>query len=596
MTQTRSNRSAILPDAVRSEALLHRFQRLQQLYWRRPGHRPRILVLGAGYAGLTCALGLQGVDAEVTLVNPNDHHHLTTLLHEPAVGRRDFHEATVDLPGLLAGTGIRLHRGSAVALDLEAQTVTVETAQHAQALGYDFLVVALGSQPEFHAIPGLGKHALTLGSWSEAARLHLRVEEALIGFKEHPEQAWRAQIVVGGAGLTGVELAGELADWCRTVAPAYGVSPKHLKITLVDGAPTVLAACAECQDKVIPLATRILKRKGISIVTGARVQAIEPHQVVLTDGRALEAGLIVWTGGVRGHALLERAGLALGRQKRAAVNEFLQAEGHPEVFVLGDSAAASDGRGHTLPPTAQIAVHQGPLVAENFRRLLGGQPLQSCAPKRMGVFLSLGRRDALGVIQNKIHLSGWAARTVKNAIAYRYLALLGGPRLVWNKWHGRRVPVRAAPPRRPGQPRWWQRLGAATGAGLLGTAAMTALGAMATSFGLEMNAAAMLSGAVGIPLWAGWLAHAGIGVGLAWLYALGFARALSGPAFAKGALFGLLPFLLAQLGVMPMVGAGVFASQMGQAAPMLVLGSLMGHLVYGGVVGWGVAAGQAGAD
>ena len=103
------------------------------------------------------------------------------------------------------------------------------------------------------------------------------------------------------------------------------------------------------------------------------------------------------------------------------------------MFVVGDSAAATMANGVVLPPTAQMAIQQGPMVARNFRRLLTCQPLASCEPRRLGIFLSVGEKDALGVVQNRYHFSGWAARTIKNAIGYRYLLSLGGWKLLWSK-------------------------------------------------------------------------------------------------------------------------------------------------------------------
>ncbi len=573
------------------DALHEQLDRWKALFWQRAaGRRPHVLILGAGYAGLTCALGLRDLDAEVTLLNRHDYHHLTTMMHEPAVGRRAFSEVTVDLPGLLAEGEIRLLRGEVSSIDLRAQSVEVEQAGETQALDYDFLVVALGSVPRFFDIPGLEEHALTLHNWSEAKRIHLRVEESLIDYKDHPEDDWRAHVVVGGAGLTGVELAGELADWCASVAREYGIPPEKLRVTLVDGSPTVLSSCQDCQDRVIPLATKILESKGVEIVTGVHVDAIEPHCVRLNDGRALDAGLIVWTGGVQGAPVIEQSGLAVNRQGRARVNEFLQAEGHPEVFVLGDSAAATDQNGGLLPPMAQLAAMQGPKVAANFHRLLNAEPMQPCYPRRMGVFLSLGQRDALGVIENRYHFKGAPARIIKNMIGYGYLTSLGGLRLAWAKLNKKDKPIKARPaPRREPRRTPAERLGLSALAGLIGTGVMTALSAMAGSLGVPMDAPGMLAGMFELPLAAGWMMHALVGVLLAWLYAFGFDRALPGTPAARGALYGVLPFLGAQLAMLPLAGGGVFASNMGEIAPLVVAGSLMGHLVYGATVGWAYA-------
>jgi len=564
-----------------------RLERLQKLYWRPQHHRPKIVIIGAGYAGLTCAIGLQKIDADVILVNQNDFHHLTTLLHEPAVGRRDFSQITVDLPSLLRETVIDLKVGEATKLDLENQSVTINAASGEEEIDYDFLVIALGSKPAFYNIPGLEENAWTLNNWQEAARLHLRVEETLLQYKEHPEEKWRTRIIIGGAGLTGVELAGELADAYKKLSKDYGIKREDLNVTIVNSGPTVLSNCEPCQDRVIPLATQILERKGVELVNNARVQSIEPNKVVLNDGRELEAGLIIWTGGVNGHPLLEQTGLPLNRQKRAFVNEFLQTEKYPEVFVVGDSAAAMNEGGETLPPTAQVAIWQGPIVADNFHRLLEGQPMRSSMPKQVGLALSLGHKDALAVVKNKYNLSGWAARLLKNIIGYKYLAQLGGLKLVWAKMRRQDTATPAIiPPRHIPKRPLSQRLGVATLAGLLGTAAFSTLGSLTSSLGWPLDTPKMLSDFLQTPLAIGWLVHGTIGTLLAWFYVFVFDKRWGGTSLMRGLFYGLIAFLAAQMIVLPIMGAGVFSSAMGAAAPALVLGSFLGHWLYAASASW----------
>lgn len=568
------------------EILRRRIERLQALFFERKERKPRVLILGAGYAGVKCALGLQGLEAEVTLVNENDYHYLTTLMHEPAVGRRDFNEVSVDLPSLLEDTSIAFLKGKVVDIDPDRQLVHIERPVEQKELGYDFLVIALGSKPAFFGIPGLEEHAWTLNNWREAVRLKLKAEETTIDFKENPDEPWRGHIVIGGAGLTGVELAGELADWCAHLSKQYGIPKGKLRITLIDASPTVLNACKACQDKIIDLATRTLERKGVKILTEERAKSFEQNRINLESGETFQAGLIVWTGGVQGNPLLEAAGLEVNRQKRAVVNEYLQAKGHPEIFVIGDSAAGTTEDGAVLPPTAQVAVHQGDVVAENFHRAFSCQPMKDCAPKMMGVFLSIGHKDALGVLQNKFHFKGWQARWIKNMIGYRYLASLGGWKMVAAKLTKSQKPVKSVYRRfRREKPSFAKRVLDASVAGLLGTFAMTTLATLATAFGYPMDTPAMLSDFLKLPLGVGWLMHGMIGIMLGWGYAL-VRRALPGPPVLCGILYGMVPFLLAQVVMMPMMGAGYFAANMGAAAGPLVLGSLMGHGLYGAVLGW----------
>lgn len=567
--------------------LEQRFKRLQKLYWNRNSHRPHIVIVGAGYAGLTCAIGLQKIDADVTLINHNDFHYLTTLLHEPAVGRRDFSQITVDLPSLLRETVIDLKVGEVTHIDLEKQSLCLEAAESTDTIDYDYLVIAVGSKPAFYNIPGLQENAWTLNNWHEAARLHLKVEETLLEYRDKPHETWRTRILIGGAGLTGVELAGELADAYHKLSREYGIKRDELQVTIVNSGPTVLSNCEMCKDRVIPLATRILERKGVDLINNARVQAIEPNCVMLDDGRKLEAGLIIWTGGVEGHPLLEQSGLELNGQKRAIVNEFLQVEGHPEVFVVGDSAAATNMDGETLPPTAQVAIRQGPIVAENFHRVLEGQPMKSSRPRQVGLALTLGHKDALAVVDNKYNLSGWPARLLKNFIGYRYLAQLGGLRLVWSKMRRRNEATPAIiPPRHIPKRPLSQRLAIATFAGLMGTAAFSTLGAIASSLGWPLDTPKMLSDFLNAPLAVGWLVHGTIGTLLAWIYVFVFDKRWGGSFLIRGLFYGLIAFFTAQIIVMPIMGVGIFSSRMGSSAPALVIGSFLGHWLYAASASW----------
>lgn len=401
---------------------------------KNPGVSPHILILGGGYAGVTTAVNLRGIagrSASVTLVNRNRYHYLTTLLHQTAVNTETYREVTVDLPSLL-GPHIALIEGEVHHIDPRHQCVRVALkGEEIRELEYDYLVIALGFEPHFYEIPGLADHALTLKDLNEAQLIKNHIERELIEYNRNPHQHWHTHIVIGGGAFTGVELAGELADMCPRWARRFHIQPNQITITLVEGAPTILAAC---EGRVVQYATDILQRKGVHIMTGRRISAVEGTCISLDDGQHLEAGTFIWTGGIRGHHLIEASGFAVNRQGRAHIDAFMRAKDFPNVYIIGDASLALDPQGQPLPPTAQIAVMQGETTARNLRRLLRGQPPQICRPELIGTFVSLGEKDALGVIQNRYHVRGWAARALKKLAAYHYLYRIGGFSVVTAKW------------------------------------------------------------------------------------------------------------------------------------------------------------------
>lgn len=406
----------------------------------------RIVICGSGYAGTTVAVGLRRLShrARVTLVNLHRYHYFTTLLHEPAAGRTDLEAVSVDLEWLV-GRWATVQKGRVLAVDPEKKTVTVavggpglyDPAAATQAggteivqLSYDLLVIALGSLPEFYRIPGLQEWALTLRSLNTARLIRTTIEQALALSKFQPNPDLLRRIVIGGGGFTGVKLAGEIADWRPVLARRFDLPEAAVELLIVEAAPTILPGF---DPLLVDEASAILTRKGVRFITGTAIQDVRETAVSLADGRVLEAATIIWTGGVRAHPLVKEAGLPVNRQGRAHVDPYLRAEGHPEIYVLGDCALTSDEAGRPLPPTAQLAFQHGKLAAGNIRRRLAGEPEEAYRPRVLGTFLSLGHREALGVVENRWRLRGWAARTVKDLIAYRYVWHIGGPGLVAQK-------------------------------------------------------------------------------------------------------------------------------------------------------------------
>ncbi|MBI4497754.1 MAG: NAD(P)/FAD-dependent oxidoreductase [Chloroflexi bacterium] len=417
---------------------------------------PTILILGAGYGGLQAARSLDEAfrrrlqPPALVLVDQRPFHQLITQLHEVAAGTLEAGQAMVPLEGILEGRRIEFALGRVRRIDVQERQVVLDTRQ----VSYDYLVMALGSETELFGIPGLAEHAFRL-RWLDEAR-HLRAHLARlvrqVSVERDPERRKvLPQVVVGGGGYTGVELIAELADSLRAamgrLAQTQGAPQEPFSLTLVEAGPEIMAGF---RRQLVEEARRQLERKGVAILTNTGIQSVAPEVAHLSTGASLQAGTIVWTGGIRGNPLIESCGLATGPRGRALVNAYLQSVSDPRVYVIGDSAFATDpATGVPLAPSAQLAMKQGQHVARNLHRLLLGLEPRPFVPGHLATIVSLGTDSAIADLERLVFY-GRSARILKHLAVIRYLYGLGGVRLALR--HApevlEAVPVIGSPPGR----------------------------------------------------------------------------------------------------------------------------------------------------
>jgi len=366
----------------------------------------RIVVLGAGYAGLTCFLELQDHlprGHDLVLVSRDRYHWFTTELHMYAAGE-DADAVRIPLKRLVASPG-RFIQDYVTAIHPADQQVELKV--HGR-LGYDLLVFALGSEPEYFGIPGVGEHALTVGTPQAAREVRERVADlAARGDRTAsaipPGGVHPAHVMVVGGGLTGVELVAELAD-------EY---PGRLRLTLLEAMPEIMAGFP---DELVGLSRQVLEQKGIRIITGNPIIAVDEATVHLEKGDQIAYDLLIWAGGVRGHSVLTPSGLALGTRGRGKVDAYLRSVSDDRVYIIGDSAAFTDpATGREIPPTGQAAVQMGRAAAANILRRVRGQEEQPFRFRMRGQFASLGRYQGVGMMGDE-SLAGLPAMFIKHLV------------------------------------------------------------------------------------------------------------------------------------------------------------------------------------
>lgn len=394
--------------------------------------RQKVVILGAGYGGVLVAQGLGELEKElgldVVLINKHDYHQIITQLHEPAAGSRGGDEISIPLSRLV-GREVSIIKGEITKIAPEQKQVSLDQNRVVE---YDYLIIALGSEPEYFQIPGLREHSFPLRSLNAARLIKAHIENCLARYKINPQDESLLNFVIGGAGFTGVEMAGELAEWLPRVAPKYDVPRKKINLICVEGCPQVLFGLG---DFISNTTAQVLSNKGVELRLGTPIKEVTGDYIKIGEQK-LPTKTMIWTGGVRGNILLEEAGFSCDRG-RAYIDELLRSVDYENVFIIGDCSFLVDKTtGRAFAPTAQLAIQQAQHLVKNLERLFSGQEQKVFRFDNKGVVASIGQKDAVGIVFGKYRLKGKSAVLMKKLINTRYLFILGGLPLVLEKLLG----------------------------------------------------------------------------------------------------------------------------------------------------------------
>ncbi|MER8226196.1 NAD(P)/FAD-dependent oxidoreductase [Streptomyces sp. NPDC094143] len=389
--------------------------------------RPRILVVGAGFAGVECVRRLERKlspdEADVTLVTPFAYQLYLPLLPQVASGVLTPQSIAVSLRRSKKYR-TRIIPGGAIGVDLKAKVCVIRTiTDEIVDEPYDYIVLAPGSITRTFDIPGLTDHAFGMKTLAEAAyiRDHVISQLDLADASQDPqERASRLQFVVVGGGYAGTETAACLQRLTHAAVKRYPrLDPGLIKWHLIDIAPKLMP---ELGEKLGRSAQQILQRRGIEISLGTSIAKAGPEEVTFTDGRVIPTRTLIWTAGVVASPLIATLGAETVKGRLAVAPE-MNLPGSDGVFALGDSAAVPDlakGDGAVCPPTAQHALRQGRHVADNVIASLRGQSMTPYVHKDLGLVVDLGGTDAVSKPLG-VELRGLPAQAV--ARGYHWSAL-----------------------------------------------------------------------------------------------------------------------------------------------------------------------------
>lgn len=425
----------------------------------RPPHGPhRIVVVGGGAAGLELATRLgdryrDGRRATVTLVEKARTHLWKPLLHAVAAGSMDRAQHELNYLAQAHWHHFTYRYGEMVGLDRAAKAIELgamlddegREITPASRLGYDTLIMAVGSVTNDFGTPGAARHAIPLETPEQASRFNRRLVNACLraNAQEEPVRPGQLHIAIIGAGATGTELAAELYRTVRAVV-AYGLDhikpEKDIRIVLVEAAPRILPALPE---RISEATTRLLEQMGVEVKTGTRVAEVREDGVVFADGALLPAELVVWSAGVKGPDFLkEVGGLETNRINQIVVQPTLQSTQDPSVFAIGDCAACPRGDGAWVPPRAQAAHQQASHLFTQIETIIGGGTPAPFIYRDFGSLVSLGKYSTVGslmgfLVGKSMFIEGYFARLMYRSLYKMHqTALHGSAPTLWRTLAG----------------------------------------------------------------------------------------------------------------------------------------------------------------
>lgn len=399
----------------------------------------KIVVLGAGFAGVLTAKKLakrlkKQSDVTVTLIDKNPYHTMLTELHEVAFGRVEEDTVRISLERIFAGRRVDVKLDTVTAVDFAKKELTGKAGRYS----YDYLVLATGSKPAYYGTPGAEEHSFPLWSYDDAMKLHAHVLDAFrraVSAADPAEKKRLLTFYVVGAGFTGAETAGELAEWIPDLCDRFEVDRSLVSIVDVDLLDRVVPTFPE---KLSAKAQRRLEKMGVSVALKTGVCAVGQGFIELKHGdrcTRYPTETVIWTAGIEGSELVQGAeGVEKAGRGRVQTDEFLRAKGREDVYVAGDNVFFIPENGKApVPQMVENAEQCAETIAHNIIAAVTGEGApEKYAPHFHGAMLSVGGRygvASVGGDKTRIGLASFFSMFVKHFIYVIYFIQILG----WNK-------------------------------------------------------------------------------------------------------------------------------------------------------------------
>ena len=371
-----------------------------------PAVTPRVVIVGAGFGGLTAARTLASGPVQVTVVDRRNHHLFAPLLYQVATASLSPGQIAYPIRSILSRQkNTRVLLADAIGIDLERRELTLADGS----VPYDFLILAAGSRHAYFGHDEWEKNAPGLKTLEDALEIRRRIliafEQAERETRPDRRKALLTFVLVGG-GPTGVELAGAISEIARQVLVSdfRSINPREARILLLEAGPRILPAYSARSSRS---AAKVLERRGVEVRAGSPVTGVDADGVQLGSDR-IDAATVLWCAGVAASPLARSLGVPLDRAGRVTVEPDLTIPAHPEIFVVGDLALYLHQTGQPLPGVAQVAIQQGRSAARNILRDVRRQPRKPFHYRDKGNMAVIGRSAAVAELAG-LEVSGWLA-------------------------------------------------------------------------------------------------------------------------------------------------------------------------------------------
>ena len=360
-------------------------------------NKPRVVILGGGFGGLTAARALHKA-ADVTVVDRHNYQTFLPLLYQVSTAGLAADHVAYPIRGALRKTPVKFRMGSPIAIDHKNKEVKLDSSE---LLKFDHLIVALGSVSADFEIPGVKEFTLGMKTVSEALTIRaeiMRRFEDLCRFEDDT----KLSITVVGGGPTGVEMAGAIAELIRgPLKSDQANAAANINITLIEAGPRLLPPFA---PSLSARTKKDLEKLGVKVLLNAAVQEVEHRKIKLKDGTTIDSEITIWAAGVKGSDAMGQLNLPTVAN-RVAVDPTMQVKNYPNVWALGDIAAAIGKDGNTLPMVAPVAIQQGKFIAKQIMRLSKNQKLENFKYLDKGSMATIGRNKAVVQVKS-LKISG----------------------------------------------------------------------------------------------------------------------------------------------------------------------------------------------
>ncbi len=354
--------------------------------------KPRVVILGAGFGGLTAARAMADT-AHVTVVDRHNFQTFLPLLYQVSTAGLAADHVAHPIRGALRKSGVQFRMGSPISVDHKNKTIKLDSSE---VLAFDQLIVALGSVTADFSIPGVAEYALGMKSVSEALAIRAEVMRRFEDLCRFEDDTSFSISVVGG-GPTGVEMAGAFAELVRgPLKNDQAHAAAHIRINLIEAGPRILPMFSE---KLSARAKKDLEKLGVNVLLNTAVAELKPRSIIVKDGNEIASEVTIWAAGVKGEPAGGLLNLPLV-STRIDVDESLQVKNYPGIFAIGDISGFVGKDGRFLPMVAPVAMQQGRFIAKQIKRLADGKALEAFKYIDKGSMATIGRHKAVVEVKN----------------------------------------------------------------------------------------------------------------------------------------------------------------------------------------------------